>query len=147
MGRVGRPPSIEAPPCPACGRAEAVASHGLQDIDGLPRRAFRCEDCEDVFVPGASSDDDAEDASRALRSAVSRVRLETEAPYRLIANALDRHLGVGVSHTTVRTWCEQGGPDASSEDAEEGELACEYLSVLWALRHEIKDEAQADPDG
>lgn len=144
MGRVGRPPSIEAPPCPSCGRADAVASHGLQDVDGQPRRAFRCEGCQDVFVPGASSED--EEASRVLRLAVARVRSETEAPYRLIANALDRHLGIDVSHTTVRTWCEEADPDAEAEDAEEGDLACEYLSVLWALRHEIKDEAQTEPD-
>lgn len=116
-----------------------MASHGIQDIGGVPRRAFRCGACEHVFVPGVERDR----PSRELKEAVARVRSETQAPYRLISNALGRHLGVPVSHTTVRTWCGDADPDAAA-DEEQDELACEYLSVLWALRHEIKEEARAD---
>lgn len=120
-----------------------MGSHGLQDVDGEPRRAFRCDDCESVFVPGVAR----EGASAELKAAVARVRSETDAPYRLIANALGRHLGVSASHTAVRSWCEQADPDAAEADVEQGALACEYLSVLWALRHEIKDEARAGSEG
>lgn len=150
VGRVGRPPSIDSPPCPECERTEAVGSHGIQDVDGQPRRAFRCSDCERAFVPGVDPDK----PSPELKQAVARVRSETDAPYRLIADAISRHLGISVSHTAVRTWCDERQPQADGhgvgdvEDAastvEEEALACEYLSVLWALRHEIQDEARAE---
>lgn len=139
MGRVGRPPSIDAPPCPRCEATEDVASHGIRDVDGQPRRSFRCNTCEHAFVPGF----DAKQPTRALKGAVRHVRDETQAPYRLIANAITRHLGVEVSHTTVRGWCQD---DALGDEVDEETLACEHLSILWALRHEIKDEAQAKRD-
>lgn len=119
-----------------------MGSHGIQDVDGEPRRAFRCRDCERVFVPGVGRDR----PSRELKHAVARVRSEADAPYRLIANALGRHLGVSVSHTTVRAWCDEQDPDPSPEDVDDGDLACEYLSVLWALRREIQDEARAESE-
>lgn len=139
MGRVGRPPSIDAPPCPQCETTENVATHGIRDVDGQPRRSFRCDACEHVFVPGF----DDQQPTQALKGAVRLVREETEAPYRLIANAITRHLGIDVSHTTVRGWCQQ---DSDTPAKKDDALACEHLSILWALRHEIKDEARAKSD-
>lgn len=142
MGRVGRPRSIDSPPCPECEATDDVASHGIQEIDGDLQRAFRCSSCARVFVPGFAE----EQPSRELRQAVRRVRRETEAPYRLIANSIEHQLGVSVSHTTVRSWCDKqdGASSEAEKGAEDADLACEYLSVLWALRHEIEDEARAD---
>jgi hypothetical protein len=135
MGRVGRPRSVNAPPCPECGNAERVTSHGFQSVTGEPRRAFRCAACARVFVPGVT----ANGPSPELKSAVRRVRRETSAPYRLIANAVSRHLGLTISHTTVGAWCREPLlPDEDGEDA-----PCEYLSVLWALHHELRAEAVA----
>lgn len=112
-----------------------MASHGIQEIEGAPRRAFRCQACSRVFVPGVEK----RTPSEALKDAVASVREETDAPFRLIASALVRHLGIEVSHTTIRSW---------STDREPGELedgsdaACERLSILWALHHEIQDEIE-----
>jgi intein-encoded DNA endonuclease-like protein len=69
--------------------------------------------------------------------AVRRIRVETQAPYRLIANAITRHLGLQVSHTTVSAWCREDAPPEETQA-----MPCEYLSVLWALRHEIEAEQQ-----
>lgn len=134
MGRVGRPPSLDAPPCPACGTGEDVASHGIQEVNGDPKRAFRCKTCSRVFVPGHADDQ----PTPALKAALRRVRSQTEAPYRLMSNALSTHLGIEASHTTVRAWCTDDDP---TDPVDEEALACEYLSVLWALRHEIQAEA------
>lgn len=135
MGRVGRPPSIDAPPCPDCETTDDVVSHRVKEVEGELRRAFRCSACSSVFVPGFDDRGPSDD----LKAAVHRVRQETEAPYRLIARALSRHLGVDVSHTTVGDWCRDDPP---GDDLDEEMMACEYLSVLWALRHEIRDEAR-----
>jgi transposase-like protein len=135
MGRVGRPRSVNAPPCPECEGNERVTSHGFQTVNGEPRRSFRCAPCGRVFVPGVTSDG----PSAELRWAVRRVRRETDAPYRLIANAITRHLGLSVSHTTVGAWCREPSGEGESEE----EAPCEYLSVLWALRHELRAEAGA----
>lgn len=140
MGQVGRPPSIDAPPCPECETTDDVVSHQVQEVEGQLRRAFRCTGCSRVFVPGF----DGTGPSDELKAAVRRVRRETEAPYRLIARAISRHLGVDVSHTTVGEWCRRGAPTDGDDDAS---LACDYLSVLWALRHEIRDEARERGDG
>lgn len=137
MGRVGRPPSIDAPPCPECETTDDVVSHRVQEVEGQLRRAFRCTGCSRVFVPGFEDSGPSDE----LKAAVRRVRRETEAPYRLIARALSRHLGVDVSHTTVGAWCRDR---AVGDDGDDGALvACEYLSVLWALRYEIRDEADS----
>lgn len=136
MGRLGRPRSVHAPPCPTCGTAEDVTSHGVQSVAGEPRRSFRCGGCARVFVPGVVTDR----PSRELKLAVRRVRHETDAPYRLIASAISRHLGVAVSHSAVGAWCREPVDD---ESADGGEMPCEYLSVLWALRHELSEEAHA----
>lgn len=131
MGRVGRPRGAPGPPCPRCESDVDVVRHDIKEVEGEPRRRYRCSACDEVFIPGFSSDRPSED----LKVAVRRIRAETEAPYRLIANAITRHLGLTVSHTTVSAWCRSGG---SEQDGEE--MPCEYLSVLWALRHEIDAE-------
>lgn len=140
MGRVGRPRSLDAPPCPRCERTEDVAAAGIRDVDGVPQRAFRCTSCKHGFVPGVET----EGPTPELKAAVRRARVETEAPYRLLASALSRHLGVDVSHTTVGRWCRS---DQGLEIEEGEQMPCEYLSVLWALRCEIQDEQQAGAGG
>lgn len=113
-----------------------MVAAGIREVDGTPQRAFRCTSCEHGFVPGAET----EGPTPKLKAAVRRARTETEAPYRLLASALSRHLGVGVSHTTVGRWC-RTGEGLELEDGEQ--MPCEYLSVLWALRCEIEDEQTA----
>lgn len=110
-------------------------SHRVQEVEGELRRSFRCTGCSRTFVPGFQDPR----PSPELRAAVRRVRKETEAPYRLISDAVTRHLGVSVSHTTVGAWCR----DASAPGTDDEAMACEYLSVLWALRHEIEDQARS----
>ncbi len=112
-----------------------MVAHGLRTVDGEPRRRFRCERCGKGFVPGAE-DRRPDDA---VRAAVRRVRGETDASYRLLADALTNHLGIDVSHTTVGTWCRAEADD----DAVEG-VPCEYLSLLWALRQEIETDLPGD---
>lgn len=131
MGRVGRPRHAPGPPCPQCASDERVLRHDIAQVEGTPTRRYRCTSCARVFVPGLPD----ERLSGDLKFAVRRVRKETHAPYRLIANAITRHLGSSVSHTTVSAWCQEAG----GEDERE-EMPCEYLSVLWALRHEIEAE-------
>lgn len=125
----GRPRTVQAPPCPGCGTSTHVVAHGLQDVEGETRRAFRCRGCARGFVPGV------ERPSAELKQAVQRVRAETGVPYRLLAQAITNNLGVPVSHTTVGQWC-RAGP------APEGQAPCEYLSVLWALQWQIQEEGR-----
>lgn len=131
MGRVGRPRSAQVPPCPGCESVQSVVRHDILEVDGEPKRRYRCGDCARVFVPGLVDTRPSED----LKTAVRRIRVETQAPYRLIANAITRHLGMPVTHTTISAWCRDGGPVGDDE-----QMPCEYLSVLWALRHEIEHE-------
>ena len=123
-----------SPPCPKCEAAEQVVRHDIVQVDGEPKRRYRCPPCASVFIPGIASDRPSED----LKVAVRRIREETEAPYRLIASAITRHLGLQVSHTTVSAWCRD--PSAVSDS---DQMPCEYLSVLWALRHEIEQEKKS----
>lgn len=131
VARVGRPRSVERPPCPSCASSEGVVAHGFREVDGERRRSFRCTECGPAFTPGAAS----RGADAAVRAAVRRVRHETEVPYRILAIALSRHLGIAASHTTVRNWCAEAPPNIEPTGA-----PCEYLSLLWALRQELTRE-------
>lgn len=140
MGRVGRPRSLDAPPCPQCQRTADVVAAGVREVEDELHRSFRCTACEHGFIPGVET----QGPTPELRAAVRRVRAETEAPYRLLASALTRHLGVDVSHTTVGQWCRSD----QEPKVETGQpMPCEYLSVLWALRCEIQDEQRGAADG
>ncbi len=131
MGSVGRPRSLDAPPCPACEQAKDVVAAGVREVEGTVRRAFRCTSCKHGFVPGVETGGPTPE----LKAAVRRARAETDAPYRLLASAVSGHLGVDVSHTTVGRWCR-----SEPEQDVEREMPCEYLSVLWALRCQIQEE-------
>lgn len=108
-------------------------AHGFRQIDGTSRRSFRCRGCGPTFTPGAAP----QRADEAVRAAVRRVRHETDVPYRLLALALSRHLGIKVTHTTIRSWCQEDLTEAETADT-----PCEYLSLLWALRQEITGEIE-----
>lgn len=137
MGRAGRPRTVQAPPCPDCESEERVVPKGLKDVDGTPRRAFLCQACDRPFVPGVNTDS----PSPELKAAVRRVRAETQVPLRLLASAMTNNLGVEVSHATIGAWCREG-PEPGDPASQEA-MACEYISILWALRHEIDAEKRA----
>lgn len=127
---MGRPRTVHSPPCPDCETEAHVVAKGLKTVEGETKRSFLCRQCDRVFVPGVRT----EPPSAELKAAVRRVREETEVPLRLIAAAMTNHLGVHVSHTTVGAWCRE----AESQGVHDEEaMACEYISILWALRHEI----------
>lgn len=129
MPRLGRPRTVERPPCPACEREDRVVSHGFETSGGERFRVFRCERCGKRFAPGRER----RRADPAIRWAVRRVRQETGVNYRLLASALTNHLGLGVTHATVGAWCR-----APFEGSEPEGTPCEYLSLLWALKQEIE---------
>ncbi len=134
MGRVGRPRTVQSPPCPKCESEQQVVPKGLKDVEGEPKRSFLCNTCNRLFIPGVKT----EPPSAELKAAVRRVREETGVPLRLIAKAMTNNLGVDVSHTTIGAWCRETGDPGVQAD--EQALACEYISILWALRHEIDAE-------
>ncbi len=136
MGRAGRPRTVQAPPCPGCESEERVVPKGLKDVEGEPRRAFLCQACDGVFVPGVN----VQPPSPELKAAVRRVRAETQVPLRLLASAMANNLGVDVSHATIGAWCREKQEPGGAESASEEAMACEYISILWALRHEIDAE-------
>lgn len=136
MGRVGRPRTVQSPPCPKCESERQVVPKGLKEVEGEPKRSFLCKGCDRLFIPGVKT----EPPSAELKGAVRRVREETGVPLRLIAKAMTNNLGVDVSHTTIGAWCREAEPP-TDEEAEKA-LACEYISILWALRHEIDAESR-----
>lgn len=118
-----------------CGQDDEVAASGFQEARGARRRSFRCHRCARRFTPGAAP----KRASPEIRAAVRRVRREADVPYRLLARALSQQLGIEASHATVGAWCRAEDPGSEADRA-----PCEYISLLWAIREEIRREL-SDP--